>query len=107
MIASAVCIIVKQIFPLPLDDYLLGVSDLTGELMRFAINAISHRGGRAKAGEISDFVRNCKAGDSCFRINEEGVFTSAHRLRRVCTVREAPGEEAACDGAVAAQNRGR
>ncbi|TDL28810.1 Translin [Rickenella mellea] len=48
-------------FPLPLDDYLLGVSDLTGELMRYAIVAISHRGGRNKAKEVCDFVRNCKA----------------------------------------------
>ncbi|KLO20522.1 Translin [Schizopora paradoxa] len=47
--------------PLSLDDYLLGVSDLTGELMRFAITAISRRGGRRKAREVSDFVRGCKA----------------------------------------------
>jgi len=47
--------------PLSLDDYLLGVSDLTGELMRFAITSISRRGGRRKAREVSDFVRGCKA----------------------------------------------
>jgi len=46
---------------LSLDDYLLGVSDLTGELMRFAITAISRRGGRTKARDVSDFVRGCKA----------------------------------------------
>ncbi|KAI5124441.1 hypothetical protein M0805_008325 [Coniferiporia weirii] len=50
-----------QYFPLPLEEYLLGVSDLTGELMRFAITAIGRRGGRTKAREVSDFVRNCKA----------------------------------------------
>ncbi|PIL29628.1 hypothetical protein GSI_08265 [Ganoderma sinense ZZ0214-1] len=48
-------------FPLPLEDYLLGLSDLTGELMRFAIGAISRRGGRQKANEVCNFVRNCKA----------------------------------------------
>lgn len=51
-----------QFFPLPFEEYLLGVSDLTGELMRFAITAIARRGGRKKAREVSDFVRNCKAG---------------------------------------------
>ncbi|ETW87547.1 hypothetical protein HETIRDRAFT_469678 [Heterobasidion irregulare TC 32-1] len=49
-------------FPLPVSDYLLGVSDLTGELMRFAISSISKRGpGRSKASEVSSFVRGCKA----------------------------------------------
>ena len=53
---------IHQYFPLPLEDYLLGLSDLTGELMRFAISSIPHRGGRAKANEVCAFVRNCKAG---------------------------------------------
>ncbi|KZT06353.1 Translin [Laetiporus sulphureus 93-53] len=48
-------------FPLPLGDYLLGLSDLTGELMRYAISAIARRGGRAKASEVCSFVRSCKA----------------------------------------------
>ncbi|TFK57487.1 Translin [Heliocybe sulcata] len=48
-------------FPLTISDYLLGLSDLTGELMRFAISAISRKGGRAKANEICAFVRRCKA----------------------------------------------
>ncbi|GLB36427.1 putative translin [Lyophyllum shimeji] len=48
-------------FPLTIADYLLGLSDLTGELMRFAISAISRRGGRAKASEVCAFVRACKA----------------------------------------------
>lgn len=51
-----------QYFPLPLDDYLLGLSDLTGELMRYAISSISRRGGRLKANELCRFVRSCKAG---------------------------------------------
>lgn len=47
-----------------MSDYLLGVSDLTGELMRFAISSISKRGpGRSKASEVSSFVRGCKAGE--------------------------------------------
>ncbi|KAG6902317.1 hypothetical protein C0995_001696 [Termitomyces sp. Mi166 len=49
-------------FPLTVSDYLLGLSDLTGELMRFAISAISRRGGRTKAIEVCAFVRACKAG---------------------------------------------
>ncbi|THH05301.1 hypothetical protein EW146_g9939 [Bondarzewia mesenterica] len=43
-------------FPLPVSDYLLGLSDLTGELMRFAISSLSKRGGRTRASEISNFV---------------------------------------------------
>ncbi|KAI8995376.1 Translin family-domain-containing protein [Trametes punicea] len=49
------------LFPLPLEDYLLGLADLTGELMRFAIAAIPRRGGRQKASDICGFVRACKA----------------------------------------------
>jgi predicted translin family RNA/ssDNA-binding protein len=51
-----------QFFPLTPNDYLLGVSDLTGELMRFAISAMSRRGGRSKAQEVCIFLRNCSAG---------------------------------------------
>ncbi|KAF9452538.1 Translin [Macrolepiota fuliginosa MF-IS2] len=49
-------------FPLTVSDYLLGLSDLTGELMRFAISGLSsHKGGRAKATQVCAFVRACKA----------------------------------------------
>ncbi|KAI0343955.1 Translin [Trametopsis cervina] len=48
-------------FPLSLEDYLLGLSDLTGELMRYAISSISQRGGRTKASEVCTFVRDCSA----------------------------------------------
>jgi len=48
-------------FPLPISDYFLGLSDLTGELMRFAISGISQRGGREKASDVCAFVRDCKA----------------------------------------------
>jgi len=44
-----------------MSDYLLGLSDLTGELMRFAISGISRRGGRTKASEVCAFVRDCKS----------------------------------------------
>lgn len=49
------------LFPLTPSDYLLGVSDLTGELMRFAINALSQPGGRLKATDVCRFVRDCKS----------------------------------------------
>ncbi|KIJ68664.1 hypothetical protein HYDPIDRAFT_106900 [Hydnomerulius pinastri MD-312] len=48
-------------FPLPKDDYLLGLSDLTGELMRFAISGIARKGGRARALGVCNFVRECKS----------------------------------------------
>ncbi|KAG8833332.1 hypothetical protein FRC17_010864 [Serendipita sp. 399] len=47
--------------PLPFDEFLLGVSDLTGELMRFAITSIARGGGRTKAEDVCSFVRKCKA----------------------------------------------
>lgn len=57
-----------QFFPLPVEDYLLGLSDLTGELMRYAISAISRRGGRSTANEVCSFVRSIKAGEAtCIR----------------------------------------
>ena len=52
-----------QYFPLTIEDYLLGLSDLTGELMRYAISSISRRGGRAIAREVCTFMRACKAGN--------------------------------------------
>jgi len=62
-------------FPLTVSDYLLGLSDLMGELMRYAISGISKRGGRQKSSEICTFVRNCKA--------EFEVFTpNIHDLRK-------------------------
>ncbi|THV06089.1 Translin [Dendrothele bispora CBS 962.96] len=48
-------------FPLTISDYLLGASDLTGELMRFAISGFGKRGGRSNALDVCAFVRNCKA----------------------------------------------
>ncbi len=53
---------VQQLFPLTISDYLLGISDLTGELMRYAISGLSKRGGRSQAMDTLAFVRNCKAG---------------------------------------------
>ncbi|PPQ90409.1 hypothetical protein CVT25_014927 [Psilocybe cyanescens] len=50
-----------EYFPLTLSDYLLGLSDLTGELMRFAISGIANKGGRKRATEVCAFVRRCKS----------------------------------------------
>jgi len=54
------------LFPMPYTDYLLGVSDLTGEVMRFAIVAMSIKGGRKKAGEVCAFVRACQGDFEAF-----------------------------------------
>ncbi|KAL0950825.1 hypothetical protein HGRIS_007587 [Hohenbuehelia grisea] len=51
---------------LTVEDYLLGLSDLTGELMRFAISGIARWGGRAKALDVCAFVRACRAGKFFF-----------------------------------------
>ncbi|KAH9081878.1 Translin [Lactarius deliciosus] len=52
----------QPLFPVPLSDYALGISDFTGELMRIAITSMSKPNGRTKATQISEFVRGCKAG---------------------------------------------
>jgi predicted translin family RNA/ssDNA-binding protein len=41
------------------EDYLLGVADLTGELMRLAINSIG-MGNSAQALDVCHFLRNVK-----------------------------------------------
>lgn len=40
-------------------DYLLGISDLTGELMRLSISTITRKGGRDRALHTAAFVRRC------------------------------------------------
>jgi len=67
-----------QYFPLTVSDYLLGLSDLTGELMRFAISGLAKRGGRKKASEVCAFVRGCKAGASYFYFNTGSHGRSGH-----------------------------
>lgn len=67
-----------QYFPLTVSDYLLGLSDLTGELMRFAISGLSsHKGGRAKATQVCAFVRACKAGEQ----NDQGLWSALQTLK--------------------------
>ncbi|KAF8587304.1 Translin [Ramaria rubella] len=51
---------------LPYADYLLGVSDLTGELMRFAITSIGRQGMMSRdnfdqATRLCNFVRDCRS----------------------------------------------
>ena len=70
----------RQYFPLPLEDYLLGLSDLTGELMRFAIATIPRRGGRQKATDVCTFVRSCRAGKPTDVFNTPFALTP--RVRR-------------------------
>lgn len=43
---------VSQYFKIPISDYLLGISDLTGELMRYAIVAISRVDGTLQARQV-------------------------------------------------------
>ncbi|KAJ7129990.1 Translin [Mycena crocata] len=60
-VQDALCDSDGPFFPLTISDYLLGLSDLTGELMRFAISNIARRGGRPKASLVCAFVRGCKS----------------------------------------------
>lgn len=74
-------------FPLPYSDYLLGLSDLTGELMRFAISAIATRGGRTQAREVCDFVREVRANFEAFAPQIKGMDqkqkTTTNSLRKI------------------------
>ncbi|KAI0274848.1 Translin [Gloeopeniophorella convolvens] len=65
----------QPLCPLSVSDYILGVSDLTGELMRLAISSISKPGGRTKASQISSFVRGCKS-------DFETLTPHIHELRK-------------------------
>ncbi|KIY43395.1 Translin [Fistulina hepatica ATCC 64428] len=49
--------------PLAPSDYLLGLADLSGELMRLAIGGLTRRGGPTRANSICSFVRDCKMGE--------------------------------------------
>lgn len=76
-----------QFFPLTVSDYLLGLSDLTGELMRFAISGLSsHKGGRAKAAQVCAFVRACKAGELNDHSLRRRIPLHNLNLRRICSL---------------------
>ncbi|KAJ3045728.1 hypothetical protein HDV00_007854 [Rhizophlyctis rosea] len=49
----------KQILPLTNEDYLLGLADLTGELMRYCINIVG-KGEHDKAADVRDLLRRIK-----------------------------------------------
>ncbi|KAL4068281.1 Translin [Scleroderma yunnanense] len=68
------------LFPLPVEDYLLGLSDLTGELMRLAISGIARKGGHDRAREICTFVRQCKA-----ELDKYTPFVKELRKKQVVT----------------------
>jgi len=46
---------------LPFSDFILGLSDLTGELMRFAVTSVATGRGKDRSQLVCDFVRNVKA----------------------------------------------
>lgn len=73
---SLICLFF-QFFPLPVLDYLMGISDLTGELMRYAISGLGYRGGRTTAQEVCAFVRACKNGKVfLWRLGQLWTFSS-------------------------------
>ena len=53
-------------FPVSLTDYLLGIADLTGELMRFAIASVGS-GNQDEPMQISSFVRTLTQGKLLMR----------------------------------------
>ena len=55
----------KPFFPVTPSDYILGLSDLTGELMRYTLNAIG-LGKHEEALKTVGFVRDMKARESSF-----------------------------------------
>ena len=98
-------VVALQYFPISVSDYLLGVSDLMGELMRYAISSISKRGGRPKAFEICKFVRECKAGKPPSSLELPSFITcQSIRFRIVHTQRQRPQQEAVGDSTVAGED---
>ncbi|KAG9124574.1 hypothetical protein FRC07_011092 [Ceratobasidium sp. 392] len=59
-------------------DYLLGISDLTGELMRLAISTITRPGGRDRALHIAQFVRKCVADFESFTPHIRDLVKKQH-----------------------------
>jgi predicted translin family RNA/ssDNA-binding protein len=72
----------KQYFPLPVSDYLLGLSDVIGELMRFAISGITFKGGPKRAHDICTFVRRCKSGAVSFDRSILSTYTQSLQILR-------------------------
>ena len=48
---------------LPFSDFILGLSDLTGELMHFAVTSVGTGRGKGRAQLVCEFVRGIKAGE--------------------------------------------
>ncbi|CAG8483025.1 3075_t:CDS:2 [Acaulospora morrowiae] len=57
----------NQFLLITYDDYLLGIADLTGELMRYAINCIG-MGDHNQARKVCQFLRNIKSGYDILRV---------------------------------------
>jgi predicted translin family RNA/ssDNA-binding protein len=56
-----------QYFPLSVEDYLLGISDLTGEIMRLSITAIgAQRSSLADLLAVCNLIRGWYAGQPAF-----------------------------------------
>eukprot|EP00455_Lapot_gusevi_P021172 TRINITY_DN2226_c0_g1_i2.p1 TRINITY_DN2226_c0_g1~~TRINITY_DN2226_c0_g1_i2.p1 ORF type:complete len:184 (-),score=50.84 TRINITY_DN2226_c0_g1_i2:47-598(-) len=77
-------------FELPMTDYLLGICDTSGELMRFAVNTVS-KGDRESAFVICDFLRDLFVGFRSlnFRHKDYGVKldtmeASLLKVEKVC-----------------------
>jgi hypothetical protein len=49
---------------LPFSDFILGLSDLTGELMRFSVTSVATGRDKGRAQPVCDFVRSVKAGEN-------------------------------------------
>lgn len=57
----------KIIFPIPISRYLLGLSDLTGELMRFATNAVGSGGASDIVLIVLNLIRDLRSSElNCY-----------------------------------------
>ena len=86
----------RVVLPIPPHRYLLGLSDLTGELMRFATNAV----GSGDAGDVVllvlNLIRDLQSGESSGRAVWMCSLRPYARARFVCA--PDPGHEEEADG---------
>ena len=95
----------RVVLPIPPHRYLLGLSDLTGELMRFATNAV----GSGDAGDVVllvlNLIRDLQSGESSGRAVGRRSLKPYARARFLCAPDPRHEEEADGDDAIDAQDR--
>jgi len=90
----------KQYLQVSVEDYILGIADLTGELMRYAINCVG-KGDHNRALQVCQFLRSLKSdydllkvsGNSPLARKLEGMKTNLAKVEDACYALTIRGSE--------------